>query len=353
MSKGGAGLDSLDLRILREMELDGRQPVSGLARRLGISRAYASKRLHSLLDQKTTRITAFTNLLALGYRTMAVTGIRVSPGQLHAVADRLRAIPNVFSVVIAAGWQDIIIWTVFANPADLSGFLAKELGSISGITSTETMMVIEWRASLPRVFSNERRKVFLSYPPSLHSMAWNNQQEEKAALARQRDQDLDLSVDQLDLMILSEMEQDGRQSLSALARKLHISRGNASARLHRLLDKHITRIIAFANPANLGYPVFAMIGMRVSPQEINPVVDKVETLSNVSWVAKVAGRHDVIVGAVFADLIDLSRFLGRELGAIPGVLSTETMIGLELRKMSLAYLASSYLQSIEKYQQER
>jgi Lrp/AsnC family transcriptional regulator for asnA, asnC and gidA len=350
--KRGAGLDNLDLRILREMELDGRQPVSRLARRLGISRAHASKRLHRLLDQKIARITAFTNLLALGYRAMAVTGIRVSPGQLYAVADRLRTIPNVFSVVIAAGWQDIIIWTMFANPADLSGFLAKELGSISGITSTETMMVIEWRASLPRVLSNEHGKVFLSYSPSIHSLTWNNQQEDKDPLARQKDRDSDLSVDQLDLMILSEMEQDGRQSVSALARKLHISRGSASARLHRLLNKRITRIIAFTNPASVGYPVFAMIGMRVSPQQIDAVIGKVETLPNVSWVAKVAGRHDVIVGALFADLIELSRFLDRELGTTPGVLATETMIGLELRKMSLAYLASSYLRSIEKYQQE-
>lgn len=349
MSKGGAGLDSLDLMILREMELDGRQPISTLARKLGISRAYASKRLGRLLDQKSTRITAFTNLLALGYHAMAVTGIRVSPGQLHTVADRLRAIPNVFSVVIAAGWQDIIIWTMFADPTDLSGFLAKELGNISGITSTETMMVVEWRASLPSVFSNEGRKVLLSYPSSLHSGASDNQQE-KAALAGRRDQDLSLSIDQLDLMILSELERDGRQSLSTLARKLHISRGGASARVHRLLDKQITRIVAFTNPANLGYPVFAMIGMRISPQEINTVVDKVETLPNVYWVAKVAGRHDTIVGAVFADLIDLSRFLDKELGIIPGVLSMETMIGLELRKLSSAYLATSYLQSIEKYQ---
>jgi DNA-binding Lrp family transcriptional regulator len=140
--------------------------------------------------------------------------------------------------------------------------------------------------------------------------------------------------------------------VSHLAKKLGICRPNARARLQRLLDKQITRIITFTNPAHLGYPVFAMIGIKVSPKEIDAVMDKMETLSNVYWVARVAGRYDLIATTLFPGLTELSVFLARELGATPGVLSAETMIILEVRKWSFAYLASSYLRSVEKYQQK-
>jgi Lrp/AsnC family transcriptional regulator for asnA, asnC and gidA len=353
MEKKDVDLDSLDARILREIEPDGRQPMSDLARKLGISQTYARQRFHSLLDRKIARIIAITSPVALGYRTQAVTGIQVaSLGDLHAVADKLRSLTNVKLLMISAGWHDIIIWTMFATATDLSTFLATELGNISGIKSTETMMVIESRGSWTYLPSSLRANVLFAPSPPAHLVAGDDREAKDAVLAQKGDQDSDIGIDQLDLMILREMEQDGRQPVSHLAKKLGICRPNARARLQRLLDKQITRIITFTNPAHLGYPVFAMIGIKVSPKEIDAVMDKMETLSNVYWVARVAGRYDLIATTLFPSLTELSVFLVRELGAIPGVLSAEAMIILEVRKWSFAYLASSYLRSVEKYQQK-
>lgn len=117
------------------------------------------------------------------------------------------------------------------------------------------------------------------------------------------------------------------------------------------MSKQITKIMAFTAPVHLGYDIFAMTGMRVPPKKINVTLDKAEAMPNVYWVARVAGRHDVIVGTVFPNLTDLSHFLRTELGTLSGVLSMDAMIGLEVKKMAFSYLASSYLQSIERYQQ--
>jgi Lrp/AsnC family transcriptional regulator for asnA, asnC and gidA len=347
MVKMDVDLDSLDLKILEEIRSNGRLPASHFARELGISETYACKRLQRLLDRKITRITAFANPLALGYRVVALTGVQVSPAKLRTVGDRLRAIPNVKLVTIAAGWQDIIIWSMFANASDLSIFLARELGSIPGIQSAETMMVIEWRVCLSPPHSHNWRILSFSDALSSHLEPWRDRQEPKAPLAQQRDQDSGLSIDQLDLMILEEMEKDGRQPVSHLAKKLGISWANASARLQRLLDKQITRVVAFASPLHLGYRTFGMIGIKVSPGDIDTVMDKVQALPNVWSVVRVAGRYDVIVETMFPGPIGLSDFLAGELGPIAGVLSMETMVALDYRKMSFGYLASSHLQRIE------
>src|SRR5512136_1142789 len=138
-------LDDLDLRILREMETDGRQSISALAKTLGISRAYAGKRLQSLLDRDITRIVTFTDPRVLGFKTMAIIGIQVSLADLHAAADRLRALPSVHLVMITAGPHNIIIDAMFTDPRELSTLLTRDFGTIPGIKSTETTTVLEWR----------------------------------------------------------------------------------------------------------------------------------------------------------------------------------------------------------------
>jgi len=57
----------------------------------------------------------------------------------------------------------------------------------------------------------------------------------------------------------------------------------------------------------------------------------------------VAGRHDIIIWTMFPTPIDLSGFLEKELGGIPGIISAECTILLELRKMSFPYLVRSHL----------
>jgi Lrp/AsnC family transcriptional regulator for asnA, asnC and gidA len=250
-------------------------------------------------------------------------------------------------LMISASWQDIIIWTMFATATDLSTFLATDLGNISGIKSTETMMVIESRGSWTYLPSSLRANVLFAPSPPAHLVAGDNREAKDAVLAQKGDQDSDIGIDQLDLMILEEMEKDGRQPVSHLAKKLGISWANASARLQRLLDKQITRVVAFASPLHLGYRTFGMIGIKVSPKNIDAVMDKVQTLPNVWSVVQMVGRYDVIVETMFPGPIGLSDFLAGELGPIAGVLSMETMVALDYRKMSFGYLASSYLQRIE------
>jgi len=88
-----------------------------------------------------------------------------------------------------------------------------------------------------------------------------------------------------------------------------------------------------------------MVGIKVLPSDINAIADKLRHLSNVNGVVIVAGRHDIIIWTMFPTPIDLSAFLEKELGGIPGIISAECTILLELRKMSFPFLVRSHLAS--------
>ena len=322
-------LDQLDLMILREMGLDGRRPISDLAKKLGISRVYAGRRLQRLLDQQSTRIVAFTNPLVLGYQTVAIIGIQVLPNEINKAANKLSELPNINLVITTAGRHDIVIWTMFHSPADLSEFLGRELGTVSGIISTEAMIVLEMR------------KLSFSFVTAYDLGDGGNHPQPETAPIQYFTPALKIDVDRIDLMILKEMESNARQSVSDLAKKLRMSRAHASGRLQRLLDQQLTRIVAFTNPLILGYNFFSLIGIKALPGEIDAAADKLSTFANVFMVAKTAGQHDVIVWAVFKTPLDLSTFIMNELAGISGITSTETIIALELRKMDFTHLASS------------
>lgn len=133
-------LDDLDIRLIKELEMDGRQTNTDLAKKIGTSKATARRKLRRLLDENIIRVVAVANPPALGYKTVATMGINVRPGEVDAVADRLAGYKNVHFVIISTGRYDIIAWVMFQEAEDLSNFLRKELGKIPGLTSVETMV---------------------------------------------------------------------------------------------------------------------------------------------------------------------------------------------------------------------
>ena len=146
-------------------------------------------------------------------------------------------------------------------------------------------------------------------------------------------------LDAIDLKIIKEMGIDGRQSVSSLAKKLGTSRATVGKKLQRLLDEHILTVAGFVQPGTLGYQTNAIIGINVIPSEIDNVADSLVSNENVHMMFISAGRHDIIVWALFKKSEDMSNFLRQELGKIPGIANTETMINLAIKKLSMSYLS--------------
>ena len=91
-----AKLDATDLRILEALINDARVSIADLARSVGLSPPSVSERMRRLEEAGVIEgYTLTINPKALGLPIAAWLRIRPMPGQLHRVADILRAMPEI------------------------------------------------------------------------------------------------------------------------------------------------------------------------------------------------------------------------------------------------------------------
>ena len=299
-------LKPLDLMLMREMAMDATQTTTDLAKKLGRSRSTVQWRLQELLDKKIINIVPVHNPVAAGYKMGVLIGLKVLPNRVSSIAAEMASVPEVHNVIICGGRYDIILGAVFTDTEKLSEFLINELSSITGVNSVETMVTLKIvKASF----------TFMT-PEELPSV----------------DIPVKQGIDALDVMIIRELQNDPQQPQTEIAKKLGASATTVRRRLNRLLDEHIIRIVAIADPHAMGYHVRVMIGIKVCPGAIDGVADKLASYANVHYALITTGPYDLVIWAVFLDTEELSKFIRHELGNIEGLVNYECMLTLKVTK---------------------
>ncbi len=133
-------LDTLDINLIKELEINARQPHTVLAKKLGVARATVRTKIEKLLDEGTVSLVCISDPSALGYNTRAGFLLKVHPSRLGTVADELASDKRVQHVFISTGRFDIIAWADFQDAETMSSYIRKELGSIEGVLSHETVI---------------------------------------------------------------------------------------------------------------------------------------------------------------------------------------------------------------------
>ena len=147
----------------------------------------------------------------------------------------------------------------------------------------------------------------------------------------------DQLLDEVDREIVRQLQQDGRRSYREMARSLEVSEGTVRWRVKRLQDTGALRIAAIADPFRLGYTVLASMFLRVSPGELERVIDTLVGWQEVVYVSSCTGRVDVYIQVVCRSHEDLWELVAQRIPAVGGVLETETLMELKVHKLQYVY----------------
>jgi Lrp/AsnC family transcriptional regulator for asnA, asnC and gidA len=139
------------------------------------------------------------------------------------------------------------------------------------------------------------------------------------------------AIDETSKAIIEQLQQDGRMAYSTIGKAIGLSEAAVRQRVQKLVDGGVMQIVAVTDPMQLGFARQAMIGIRCTG-DTTKVAEKLAAIESVDYVVLTAGSFDAIVEVVCADDEELLDLLNTKIRAVPGVISTETLVYLKLVK---------------------
>jgi Lrp/AsnC family transcriptional regulator for asnA, asnC and gidA len=143
-------------------------------------------------------------------------------------------------------------------------------------------------------------------------------------------------LDEVAKDIITQLQEDGRRSYSAIGRAVGLSEAAVRQRVRGLVDAHVIQIVAVTDPLRLGFGLVAFVAVRVNG-DIRQVADAIAAINEIDYVVLAAGRFDIICEVVCEDNQHLLHLLNDQVRTIPGVAELETFISLGLHKQTYTW----------------
>jgi Lrp/AsnC family transcriptional regulator, regulator for asnA, asnC and gidA len=127
-------------------------------------------------------------------------------------------------------------------------------------------------------------------------------------------------LDELDFKIIARLGRNARVSNREIARELELTEGTIRARLKKLTDRKIIRVTAVTNINRLRNPVLAYLWIEIETSHQRTTVMKaLADLPEITFVASLLGRADLLAMTLVQDGGHLTRYLHQTVDQIPGI----------------------------------
>jgi Lrp/AsnC family transcriptional regulator, leucine-responsive regulatory protein len=141
------------------------------------------------------------------------------------------------------------------------------------------------------------------------------------------------ALDRIDRRLLARLQQDGRASVSQLAREVHLTVTPTLERIRRLESAgYIEGYFARLDPGRLGLGLLAYVEVsldRTTPDAFERFRQVVLAHDEVMECHMVAGGFDYLLKVRVTDMESYRRFLGDRIAAVRGVQQTHTYFVME------------------------
>jgi Lrp/AsnC family transcriptional regulator for asnA, asnC and gidA len=154
-------------------------------------------------------------------------------------------------------------------------------------------------------------------------------------------------MDELDLIILETLQEDGRTPFTQIAKKAGVVESTIRSRYASLVEQGIVQTIAVVDPFAVGYNAPALIGICVEPGTIYAVAQALEKLPEVSYLVLILGGYDLVVEVFCRDREHLTQLITDQIQTVQGIRTTETLVIGKIFKLSFNWRPESISQDKE------
>lgn len=141
------------------------------------------------------------------------------------------------------------------------------------------------------------------------------------------------SLDELDFLILSLLQKDGRMSFTIMAQETGSSISTIRTRVTKLIQDKTIRIIGRVIPEKIGFHAYASIKIAIRPaNKIDHVSEQLLKFPEVSFLALISGDYDLEVDVMCRDNNHLIELVNKRISSIEGVHKSNTDMYLKVLK---------------------
>jgi DNA-binding Lrp family transcriptional regulator len=299
-------LDDVDRQLIALLRRDPRISNRALAAEVAITDETVAIRLKRMLEAGVMAMTAFIDWDAAGYHAYACARVKVAGRPPSEVVKPLLDVEGIHVVSENVGSCDVLVALLATNIESLQRMVTQHLRSLEDVTDVAVDIVTE-------TCTYELGATTLPIAP------WS-----PAGLP-----DPVIPLDELDLNLLSELITSGHESNRELARRVGVSDGTVRARIKRMEDAGLLRIVASVDTVTSGETGSAAWAFINVEGDDESVVNSLKVDPHIGSLYRCVGDFDLIAVAVSATPDDLNVYLGRDLRALPGVRTVEVATAVE------------------------
>ena len=142
-----------------------------------------------------------------------------------------------------------------------------------------------------------------------------------------------VTLDNMDIAIMTHLQADGRKSFTDIAKALNVSVGTVRNRVSRLVADRTLHIFGRVNPTHVGFQAPANIHVIIRPPAlISAAAAEIAAFPEVSYVAMLTGEYDLEIDVMCRDQAHLTDLLTMRLHKVEGVAETRTHMILRIFK---------------------
>ncbi len=139
-------------------------------------------------------------------------------------------------------------------------------------------------------------------------------------------------LDRVDCRLIRLLQKDGRMPNNTIAQHLGISEFTVRRRMKKLLGSGIIKIVAVANPIDLGFEIAGNLKIKIDLKKADDVLAELKKIDPLIWVALTTGGTDIDVDFVARSLKEFQQLIFKKISQIDGLQSTETSLMVDLVK---------------------
>jgi Lrp/AsnC family transcriptional regulator for asnA, asnC and gidA len=142
-------------------------------------------------------------------------------------------------------------------------------------------------------------------------------------------------LDDTDQRIIEQLQADGRLPYTQLGVAVGLSEAAVRQRVQRLITSGVIQVAAVTNPLMVGRRRMALIGISTTGPT-DGISDTLRAIDTIEYLVVTAGKYDFLAEVVVRDESELLS-VTNAIRAVPGVVTTETFVYLDIAKQTYTY----------------